>query len=279
MGDRAVERGAIEGGALQQFLTPLLGPAHLTALVDPLQFHNSIVVEIHTKIEQRERRFAAHLKRRRCRALRAPVTPSILAGSQRLEQPSPQLPAGIGRQKRGLHRQQHLLPHKQIAGHGHVVAATMPSPGAATVSGPAGGVARPIDQLHLVLPAMTGMIATLVFDAERMSASAPEGFSLATDIAEWLVRQGVTFREAHEIAGACVSAAEARGVELHELTDAEFRDVSTHLSPEVRQVLSVEGSVDSRSAFGGTARQRVREQLADVDGLLASADRWARGTD
>jgi len=136
-----------------------------------------------------------------------------------------------------------------------------------------------VDQLHLVLPAMTGMIATLVFDAERMSASAPEGFSLATDIAEWLVRQGVTFREAHEIAGACVSAAEARGVELHELTDAEFRDVSTHLSPEVRQVLSVEGSVDSRSAFGGTARQRVREQLADVDGLLASADRWARGTD
>jgi argininosuccinate lyase len=85
-----------------------------------------------------------------------------------------------------------------------------------------------VDQLHLVLPAMTGMIATLTFDAARMAASAPEGFSLATDIAEWLVRQGVTFRDAHEIAGACVAAAEARGIELHDLTDADLTGISTH---------------------------------------------------
>ena len=134
-----------------------------------------------------------------------------------------------------------------------------------------------VDQLHLVLPAMTGMIATLTFDAERMAASAPEGFSLATDIAEWLVRQGVTFREAHEIAGACVAAAEARGIELHELTDADFREISTHLEPSVRDVLVVEGSVDSRDAFGGTARVRVREQLAALDAVLDESGRWARG--
>jgi len=134
-----------------------------------------------------------------------------------------------------------------------------------------------VDQLHLVLPAMTGMIATLTFDAERMAASAPEGFSLATDIAEWLVRQGVTFRDAHEIAGACVAAAEARGIELHELTDADFTEISTHLEPSVRDVLVVEGSVDSRDAFGGTARVRVREQLAALDAVLDESGRWARG--
>ncbi len=71
-----------------------------------------------------------------------------------------------------------------------------------------------VEQLLLVLPAMTGMIATLRFDTERMSESAPQGFALATDIAEWLVRSGVVFREAHEIAGACVRAAESRNIEI-----------------------------------------------------------------
>jgi len=136
-----------------------------------------------------------------------------------------------------------------------------------------------VDQLHLVLPAMTGMTATLTFDAERMAASAPEGFSLATDIAEWLVRQGVTFRDAHEIAGACVAAAESRGIELHELSDADLTGISTHLEPSVRDVLVVEGSVDSRDAFGGTARVRVREQLAALDAVLDESGRWARGED
>ncbi|MGA1481312.1 MAG: argininosuccinate lyase, partial [Candidatus Nanopelagicales bacterium] len=71
-----------------------------------------------------------------------------------------------------------------------------------------------VDQLLLVLPAVTGMVATLRFDTIRMSTSAPEGFALATDIAEWLVKRGVPFRDAHEIAGACVREAESRGVEL-----------------------------------------------------------------
>ena len=126
-----------------------------------------------------------------------------------------------------------------------------------------------VEQLLLVLPAMTGMIATLRFDVDRISASAPEGFALATDIAEWLVRAGVPFREAHEVAGACVRAAEQRGVELWDLTDAEFADISASLTPEVREVLTVDGSLDSRNAFGGTARERVREQLADLRVALA----------
>jgi len=132
-----------------------------------------------------------------------------------------------------------------------------------------------VEQLLLVLPAMTGMISTLTFNAELMAGSAPQGFALATDIAEWLVRQGVPFREAHEIAGACVRAAESRGVELWDLSPSEFSEISVYLTPEVSAVLTLQGSLDSRSAFGGTAPVRVREQLANLteqNALLRS--RW-----
>ncbi|MCF8556994.1 MAG: argininosuccinate lyase [Candidatus Nanopelagicales bacterium] len=126
-----------------------------------------------------------------------------------------------------------------------------------------------VEQLLLVLPAMTGMIATLRFDTERMAASAPEGYALATDIAEWLVREGVPFREAHEVAGASVRAAESRGVELWDLTDEELGEISPALTPDVRRVLSVQGSLDSRSAFGGAAPARVREQLESLQSALS----------
>ena len=80
-----------------------------------------------------------------------------------------------------------------------------------------------VAQLELLLPAVTGMTATLTFDTERMAAMAPAGFSLATDIAEWLVRQGIPFRVAHEVAGECVALAESTGRELDELTDDGVR--------------------------------------------------------
>jgi len=134
-----------------------------------------------------------------------------------------------------------------------------------------------VDQLLLVLPAVTGMIATLRFDTVRISMSAPQGFALATDIAEWLVRRGVPFRDAHEIAGACVREAEDRGVELWELDDESFSGISAELTPDVRDVLSLEGSVSSRSSFGGTAPARVREQIAAVRGVVAADSDWARG--
>jgi argininosuccinate lyase len=133
-----------------------------------------------------------------------------------------------------------------------------------------------VEQLLLVLPAMTGMIATLRFNTELMAASAPEGFALATDIAEWLVRQGVPFREAHEVAGACVRTAEQRGIELWDLSDADFTDISSHLAAPVRDVLTVRGALDSRNAFGGTAPARVTEQLDHLrTSLDASRVRWA----
>ncbi|KRA37178.1 MULTISPECIES: argininosuccinate lyase [unclassified Nocardioides] len=121
-----------------------------------------------------------------------------------------------------------------------------------------------VDTLEVLLPAFTGQIATLVFNTERMAALAPQGFSLATDIAEWLVRQGVPFRIAHEVAGACVRRCEELGIELDELTDEQFAAISPELTPEVRDVLTVEGSVASRDGRGGTAPARVREQLTDL---------------
>ena len=116
--------------------------------------------------------------------------------------------------------------------------------------------------LELLLPAFTGMVATLEFDTARMAELAPQGFSLATDVADHLVRNDVPFREAHEIAGALVRFCEERGIELHEPTDEEFAAIDPRLTPDVRSVLTVAGSIASRSGAGGTAPERVAEQLA-----------------
>ena len=133
-----------------------------------------------------------------------------------------------------------------------------------------------IDTLHLVLPAMRGMLATLVFDTARLESLAPQGFSLATDVAEWLVRRGVAFRTAHEIAGACVQDCERRGIELVDLTDTDFAAISPHLTPDLREVLTVAGSIASRRAKGGTAHERVTEQDAELGQVLARHAAWAR---
>jgi len=133
-----------------------------------------------------------------------------------------------------------------------------------------------VDQLSLLLPAFAGMVATLRFDLPRLAALAPAGFSLATDVAEWLVRRGVPFRVAHEVAGACVQTCEARGIALDELSDGDLAAISPHLTPEVRTVLSVTGSIASRDAVGGTAPVRVVEQLAAARALADEHRAWAR---
>jgi argininosuccinate lyase len=132
-----------------------------------------------------------------------------------------------------------------------------------------------VEQLLLVLPAMTGSVATLRFDTARMAAAAPEGFALATEIAEWLVQRGMPFREAHEVSGACVRAAEARRVELWDLTDDQLAEVSPALTPQVRDRLSAQAAVAARSRFGGTAPDRVREQLATLREHATGWRAWA----
>jgi argininosuccinate lyase len=134
-----------------------------------------------------------------------------------------------------------------------------------------------VDQLLTLLPALAGMVATLTFDIERLAAAAPAGFALATDVAEWLVRQGVPFREAHEISGAFVAYCEERGLDLPTLTDDELAEVNPRLTPEVRSVLSVPGALQARSAVGGTAPERVAEQLAALTDQVHAQAAWAGG--
>jgi argininosuccinate lyase len=116
--------------------------------------------------------------------------------------------------------------------------------------------------LEVLLPAFTGMVSTLVFNTERMAELAPAGFALATDVADWLVREGVPFRDAHEISGALVRFCEEHGLALDEPTDAQYRDVSPRLTAGLRASLTVEASLAARSSPGGTAPDRVSEQLS-----------------
>ena len=119
------------------------------------------------------------------------------------------------------------------------------------------------DSLDLSLQAMTGMIATMTPNKERMRASASSGFSTATDLADWLVRDlKIPFREAHEITGRIVRRAEELGVaELAHLPLDVFQSVDDRITEAARALLTVENSVESRDSYGGTAPQRVREQV------------------
>jgi len=111
-------------------------------------------------------------------------------------------------------------------------------------------------------------VSTLRFHPQRLSELAAKGFSLATDVADWLVRQRVPFAHAHEIAGEAVRYCEERGIELTDLTATQVVEISPELTPDVIAVLSVTGSIDSRDGRGGTATVRVREQLAELREVL-----------
>lgn len=133
-----------------------------------------------------------------------------------------------------------------------------------------------VQTLLLVLPAMSGAVRTATFHSERMAATAADGFTLATDVAEWLVREGVPFREAHEAAGGCVRLAQSRGVDLADLTDAELASVDKRLTPAVREVLSVTGSLNARQTVNGTAPARVKAQLKAAGDRLAAVQTWSQ---
>ena len=134
-----------------------------------------------------------------------------------------------------------------------------------------------IDTMTVLLPAFAGMVATLTFHTERLESLAPQGFALATDVAEWLVRQGVPFRVAHEVAGECVRVCESRDIELWDLSDADLAAINPALTSAVREVLTVAGSLASRNGRGGTAPARVTDQLGEVRVALADARGFRRG--
>jgi len=139
-----------------------------------------------------------------------------------------------------------------------------------------------LDTLLVLLPAVTGMIATMRVDTDRLAASAPDGFALATDVAEDLVRRGVPFREAHEAVGRLVSWCAGHNCDLTDVDDVTLSEISPQLKPEVRAVLSVRGALAARSARGGTAPERVVEQIGqlrvDIAGHVAWADDASGGS-
>jgi argininosuccinate lyase len=132
-----------------------------------------------------------------------------------------------------------------------------------------------VEQLLLVLPALAGLVATMTVDTGRLAAAAPEGFALATDVAEWLVRTGVPFREAHEVAGDLVRHCELHAKELADLDDRELAAVDPRLTPAVRAVFDVPGALRARSAPGGTAPERVAEQLTSLAETVRGHRAWA----
>ncbi len=132
-----------------------------------------------------------------------------------------------------------------------------------------------VDTLLLVLPAMAGMVATMKVQVDELRRQAPMGFTLATEVADWLATRGVPFKEAHEITGALVQACEKHEIELWEASPAMLAQVDSRLTPEVRDCLTLEAAIAARSGWGGTAPERVKEQIGRLKVALAEQQVWA----
>ncbi|MCM0676178.1 argininosuccinate lyase [Micromonospora phytophila] len=132
-----------------------------------------------------------------------------------------------------------------------------------------------VDTLELLLPALAGMISTMTVRVDRLVAAAPVGYSLATEVADWLVRKGVPFRDAHEITGKLVALCVARDCALDEVSDDDLATVSDHLDPSVRDVLSVRSALAARTTPGSTGPGPVADQLAAAADKLAGWREWA----
>jgi argininosuccinate lyase len=114
------------------------------------------------------------------------------------------------------------------------------------------------------------MVATTDFDREKMALAAPLGFSLATEIADYLVRAHVPFAQAHEAAGKCVALCESSGRQLHQLTDGEFAQIHPALQGDVRDVLTVHGALASRTTIGGTSPSSFHAQIKEITAHIDS---------
>jgi argininosuccinate lyase len=119
------------------------------------------------------------------------------------------------------------------------------------------------ESLELALAAMAGMVRDMTVRADRMKAAAGSGYSTATDLADWLVREaGLPFRDAHHVTGRAVALAEERGVDLAELSLEDLQAIHSAITADIFNVLTVEASVASRKSYGGTAPSEVRKQIA-----------------
>jgi argininosuccinate lyase len=132
-----------------------------------------------------------------------------------------------------------------------------------------------VDSLAVVLPAITGMVRTMRVDVARLRAQASEGFTLATEVADWLSRHGVPFAEAHEITGVLVRRCEDRGIGLEDVTDADLAAVDARLAPSIRACLTPQAAVAARSGYGGTAPAEVLRQMARLRERMDAQRAWS----
>jgi argininosuccinate lyase len=132
-----------------------------------------------------------------------------------------------------------------------------------------------LDTLALTLPVVAGAIDTLRVNADRMRAALDPAM-LATDVAEYLARRGVPFREAHHLAGRAVALAESKGLRLDELSDADWQSVSPHFGPDIRGVFDFAQSVASRDVSGGTSPRAIRQQITQARAWLRTAGKHSR---
>ena len=129
-----------------------------------------------------------------------------------------------------------------------------------------------VDQLLILLPAITGMIETAQFDSAAISKGAADGFSLATEIADFLAKKQIPFATAHEVAGECVKYCENNGIELDQLSDAQLLAIHPALTGEVKAFLNVKGAVASRTSSMGTSQKSVTAALAQLKKEISAVD-------
>ena len=129
-----------------------------------------------------------------------------------------------------------------------------------------------VDQLLILLPAITGMIETAQFNSAAISKGAADGFSLATEIADFLAKKQIPFATAHEVAGECVKFCEKNGIELDQLSDAQLLAIHPALTGEVKAFLNVKGAVASRTSSMGTSQKSVTAALTQLKKEISAVD-------
>ena len=129
-----------------------------------------------------------------------------------------------------------------------------------------------VDQLLILIPAITGMIETAQFNSTAISKGAADGFSLATEIADFLAKKQIPFATAHEVAGECVKFCEKNGIELDQLSDAQLLAIHPALTGEVKAFLNVKGAVASRTSSMGTSQKSVAAALTQLKKEISAVD-------
>ena len=129
-----------------------------------------------------------------------------------------------------------------------------------------------VDQLLILLPALTGMVSTAKFNKDAITKTAAAGFSLATEIADFLAKKQIPFSKAHEVAGECVKFCEKSDIELHEISDEQLQKIHPALTKDLRALLNVEGAIASRTSDMATSKKSVTRAISELNKELSKVE-------